>query len=110
MFSNVRFSHQGFMSMVEKRWMEFTVERLTKKLKMFKNKCKFGTRMHFFKYIIATSIYVLFDLPLFLENPLICIKKIFLTGIVAGLHWTSSNHLKEVSLNLSPIDAISEWP
>lgn len=35
-----------------------------------------------------------------------CIAKLFLTNAVASLRWTYSNHLKQVSLILSPINAL----
>lgn len=50
-----------------------------------------------------TSIPVLFSLPLFLSKPSTCIENIFLTGVVASVHWTCPNPLKQVYLNLSPI-------
>ena len=36
------------------------------------------------------------------------ISKLFLTGVVAGLHWTCLNHLKWILLILSLVNAISK--
>ena len=61
--------------------------------------------LHLFRSIFTTSNLGPLRPTPFLKAPSTCIQKLFYTSVIGGLRWTCPNHLKQVPLNLSPIDA-----
>ena len=55
---------------------------------------KSSNKLHFFISIVTASIHVLFVLPLPLSGPSTCKAKLFLTGVIASLHW---GHVQTIS-------------
>lgn len=47
--------------------------------------------------------------PVFLNSPSTHIEKPLLLGTIVGQHWIYQNHIKWISLNLSPINTIPRW-